>query len=163
LRNKPFFFREFSTVTANPRSPLLIRAVAELREGYAAQPALLVEQRAALARLLRQPRQGGPRRPSAVSSAAARSPCVPYSSFNGVKSSPAVKRPLTAWQLPEENDSMDAAPPSRPSTEDRLARLDRYTQNFAAKFGMVEGQPMQPLPAAPSPKFLGTVSLKIFL
>ncbi len=168
-------------MTANPRSPLLIRAAADLREAYTAQPSLLEEQRAALARLLAQGRPGGQGRPGRpgrpggqgrpggpgrpggqgrpAAAAAVRSPCVPPSA---VINSLASKQPVTAWLLPEEDASRDGtngATPSRPSTEDRLARLDRYTQNFAAKFGPLEGGQAPPQsPVVPSPKCQGTVS-----
>ena len=62
--------REFSTVTANPRSPALIKALAELRQTYTGQSDLLDQQQAVLARLLqpRHQRGGGPTRSPAISS-----------------------------------------------------------------------------------------------
>ena len=174
--------REFSTVTANPRSPALIKALAELRQTYTGQSDLLDQQQAVLARLLqpRHQRGGGPTRSPAISSAtggsnlrtpvsAVKSP-VPGAEENTSRSP--VKRSVTAWQLSDEEEEnmggkrasaapttpiVATTPVSRTSTEERLARLDAYSQNMAARFGTAGGQTLS-TPPAPSPIFLGTAS-----
>ena len=174
--------REFSTVTANPRSPALIKALAELRQTYTGQSALLDQQQSVLARLLqpRHQRGGGPTRSPAISSgtggsnlrtpvSAVKSP-VPGAEENTSRSP--VKRSVTAWQLSDEEEEnmggkrasaapttpiVATTPVSRTSTEERLARLDAYSQNMAARFGTAGGQTLS-TPPAPSPIFLGTAS-----
>jgi hypothetical protein len=163
------FFRESSTVTANPRPSSLIQALADLRQAFDSQPDLVNQKRAALSRLLRpQPSRGG-------AQAATRTPSPQLSYWRPA----APARPVTAWQLPDEHDqdggkqraaaiqplgqAAASSLASRPTTEARLARLDAYTRNFAGRFGGDGGVASQALTSSTPPTvFLGTVALDLF-
>jgi hypothetical protein len=76
---------------------------------------------------------------------------------------PSAKRPVTAWQLPEEepeglaNKETTPSPARRTSTEERLARLDAYTLNMAARFGTRQQPGLSSTPT--TPVLLGTVAV----